>query len=147
MPPDVVSASVPRSRWFRWAWLALGATSLATGIVGIVVPLLPTTPFVLLAGYCFTRGSPRCERWLLAHPRFGPVVEDWRRNRAMPLAAKRLASVMMALGSAWAWWVMPAAWGWLPAVVCAAVAAWMWRLPTSPRRGPGPSPQDGGAGR
>lgn len=121
--------AVPRP-WQRALWLAAGGLALAIGIVGIFVPLLPTTPFVLLAAWCFSRGSARCERWLLEHPRFGPMVRDWRRHRAIPLRAKQLATVMMSLGSLWAWWLLPQAWGWLPAACCAIVAVWLWRLPT-----------------
>ncbi|MBA3623338.1 MAG: YbaN family protein [Methylibium sp.] len=117
-------------RWHRALWLAAGGLALAAGIVGIFLPLLPATPFVLLAAYCFSRGSARCERWLLEHPRFGPMVRDWRMHRAMPLRAKQTAIVMMAFGSAWAWWLLPPPWSWLPAACCTLVALWMWRLPT-----------------
>jgi uncharacterized protein len=123
-----------RPRWQRALWLLAGACSLLTGIVGIFLPLLPTTPFVLLAAFCFSRDSLRCEAWLLNHPRFGPMVRDWRVNRAISLRAKQLASVMMVLGSAWAGWVLPARFAWLPALLCVAVATWMWRLPTTPVR-------------
>jgi hypothetical protein len=102
------------------------------GIVGIFVPLLPTTPFVLLAAWCFSRGCARCEAWLLAHPRLGPIVQDWRTRRAVPLRAKQLATVMMALGCAVAWAKLPAPWHWVPLVACTGVATWLWRLPTRP---------------
>jgi len=104
--------------------------ALATGVVGIVLPLLPTTPFVLLAAFCFARGSERYEHWLLTHPRFGPMVQDWRAHRAVPLRAKQLAWAMMVLSSAIAWWVLPAHVRWIPAASCAVVAAWLWSLPT-----------------
>lgn len=110
-----------------------GGTSLLLGFVGIFLPLLPTTPFVLLAAFCFSRGSPRVEAWLLQHPRFGPVVRDWRSDRVIPLRAKQLATLMMGLGSAWAWSAMPPRIGWLPALLCLLVAAWMWRQPSRPR--------------
>jgi uncharacterized membrane protein YbaN (DUF454 family) len=119
-----------RARWQRVLWSTAGALALVTGLVGIFVPLLPTTPLVLLAAFCFSRGSERCERWLLEHPRFGPMVRDWRERRAVPLRAKQLATVMMALGSVWAAFTLPARVAWLPAVVCTAVAVWLWRLPT-----------------
>jgi uncharacterized membrane protein YbaN (DUF454 family) len=93
-----------------------------------------TPPSVLLAALCFSRDSQRCEAWLLRHPSFGPMVRDWRTHRAIPLRAKQLATLMMALGSAWAWWVLPPRFSWLPALLCAAVAAWMWSLPTAARR-------------
>ena len=123
-----------RPRWQRVLWLLAGGLALLTGIVGIFLPLLPTTPFVLLAAFCFSRGSQRCETWLLQHPRFGPMVRDWRASRAVPLRAKQLATLMMTLGSAWAWWAMPPGIRWLPALLCAGVAAWLWSLPTAKPR-------------
>jgi uncharacterized membrane protein YbaN (DUF454 family) len=119
-----------RPAWMRLLWLAGGGLALLTGVVGIFLPLLPTTPFVLLAAFCFTRGSPRCEQWLLDHARFGPMVQNWRRNHAIPWRAKLAAWVMMSVGSAWAWWVLSAPWCWAPALICLAVGLWMARLPS-----------------
>lgn len=119
-----------RPLWVRSLWLAAGAASLVTGIVGIFLPLLPTTPFVLLSAFCFSRGCNRCEAWMLNHPRFGPMVRDWRRNRAVPLRAKQFATLMMTIGSVWAAFTLPPPLAWLPAALCAAVATWLWRLPT-----------------
>ncbi|MEQ1517152.1 MAG: YbaN family protein [Usitatibacteraceae bacterium] len=115
----------------RVLWLIAGWTSLLLGIIGIFLPLLPTTPFVLLAAFCFSRGSERWEKWLVEHPRFGPMVLKWRANRAVPLRAKQLATVMMTASSAWSSWVMPPTLGWIPAVSCACVAAWLWSLPNA----------------
>jgi uncharacterized membrane protein YbaN (DUF454 family) len=117
-------------RWQRWIWLICGGICLLTGIVGIVLPLLPTTPFVLLAAFCFSRGSARYEQWLLVHPRFGPMVRDWRAHRAVPLRAKQAATAMMALSSTAAWWVLPPHLRWIPGVCCTGVAIWLWSLPT-----------------
>jgi len=116
--------------WLRWAWLLSGGVALATGVVGIFLPLLPTTPFVLLAAYCFARGSPRWEAWLLGHPRFGPMVRDWRDRHVIPLRAKQLAWAMMALASAGSLWLLPIPWRWLPAACCSVVALWMARMPS-----------------
>lgn len=122
----------PRPRrpvWWRALWVLAGMAALATGVVGIFVPLLPTTPFVLLAAFCFARGSTRCERWLLTHPRFGPMVVAWRDHRAVPLRAKQLAWTMMTIGSVWAAFTVGMPWGLMPGLVCAGVGIWLWRLP------------------
>ncbi len=129
--------TVQRPLWQRALWAAAGTLALATGIVGIFLPLLPTTPFVLLAAFCFSRGSARLEAWLLAHPRLGPPIADWRARRAIPLRAKQLAWAMMAAGSAVSAWMLPLRWCWLPAACCLAVGLWMWRLPTAAPRRPG----------
>jgi uncharacterized protein len=114
----------------RVLWLLGGWLALAIGLIGIFLPLLPTTPFVLVAAWCFSRGSPRVERWLLEHPRLGPVVRDWREHHAVPLPAKQLATVMMAISSLGAIFLLPMPWSWLPAIVCTAAAIVLWRLPT-----------------
>jgi uncharacterized membrane protein YbaN (DUF454 family) len=129
--PAVMHIEPPRRPvWWHLLWALAGAISLALGIVGIFLPVLPTTPFVLLAAFCFSRGSRRAEDWLLNHPRLGPMVRDWRATRAVPLRAKQIATVMMTLSSIWAGYTLPLAWCWLPAAGCAAVAAWLWSLPT-----------------
>lgn len=127
MPPPLPA---DRPHWQRLLWLAGGGLSLLAGLIGVLLPLLPTVPFVLLAAFCFSRGSERCERWILEHRHFGPMVVNWRRHRTVPLRAKWLATVMMTISSVGAWLVIPSLWRWAPAVCCAAVAAWMWTLPS-----------------
>jgi len=128
--PDVPAPPPGPARWQRLLWVGAGVLALLTGVVGIFVPVLPTTPFVLLAAWCFSRGSERCERWLLTHPRFGPIVRDWRAHRAVPLRAKQLAWVMMTFASAASAWSLPPRVAWLPVLVCVAAALWLWWLPT-----------------
>jgi uncharacterized membrane protein YbaN (DUF454 family) len=82
-----------RTQAMRIFWAFLGLVSLALGVVGIVLPLLPTTPFLLLSAFCFARSSEWLHRWLLAHPIFGPIVENWRRHRAIARPAKIAATV------------------------------------------------------
>ncbi len=77
----------------RLIWLIGGFISLALGVIGIVLPLLPTVPFMLLAAFCFARGSERIHAWLLSHPIFGPPIEDWNSRGAIRPGAKRLATL------------------------------------------------------
>jgi uncharacterized membrane protein YbaN (DUF454 family) len=80
----------------RLVFAFLGATFLVVGVVGIFLPLLPTTPFLLLAAACFARASRRLHHWLLNHVVLGPVVLEWREHRAIPLRVKRAALLFMA---------------------------------------------------
>ncbi len=82
-----------RHQLIRFFWLIGGFLSLAAGIVGIVLPLLPTTPFLLLAAYCFARGSQRLHDWLVNHPRLGPPIRDWQAHGAISRRAKQMAMV------------------------------------------------------
>lgn len=79
----------------RALWLLLGLLSVAAGAAGILLPLVPTTPFLLLAAYAFARSSPRLEHWLLTHRQFGPIIENWRRYGMISRRAKILATIMM----------------------------------------------------
>jgi uncharacterized protein len=88
----------------RHGYFALGVLLVVIGFIGAFLPLLPTTPFLILAAGCFARSSPRLENWLLNHPRFGPVLQNWRAHGAIPRKAKVLAGFGMAVGYAVFWW-------------------------------------------
>ncbi|MAC80193.1 MAG: hypothetical protein CML66_19245 [Rhodobacteraceae bacterium] len=79
----------------RILWLCLGGISLALGAVGAVLPVLPTTPFVILSAFAFSKSSPRLAAWLDNNPTFGPMIADWRTHGAIAPRYKRLAAVMM----------------------------------------------------
>ena len=75
--------------------MAAGFISVGIGVVGVVVPLLPTTPFLLLAAYCFLRGSPRWHAWLLGNRVFGRYIHDYLTQRAVPRRTKIAALVVL----------------------------------------------------
>ncbi|SFL03969.1 YbaN family protein [Shimia haliotis] len=77
----------------RIVWLIGGLLALGCGLIGVVLPLLPTVPFLLLATFCFARSSERLHNWLLSHGTFGPMIEDWNRNGAIRPSAKRAATL------------------------------------------------------
>lgn len=80
----------------RVAWTIAGGTAFSAGVVGAFLPLLPTVPFMLLAAFCFARGSDRFHDWLVDHPRFGPPIRDWRERGAIGRRGKRAALVAVA---------------------------------------------------
>lgn len=84
-------------------WSA-GVIALVLGIIGIFLPGLPTTPFVLLAAACFVRASPRAYTWLLNHKVFGPSLRDWEKHHSIPRKAKYLALLMMAFSVSMSLW-------------------------------------------
>ena len=106
----------------RFAWLALGCLFVALGLIGALLPLMPTTIFLILAAGCFARSSPRFEQWLLDHRRFGPSLRAWRREGAISARAKALACTGMALGYAlFQWTSQPSLW--LGVIVAIALLA------------------------
>ena len=86
---------MPLSKVKRGLLTAAGSLSLGLGVLGIFLPLLPTTPFLLLAAACYARSSERLNRWLLGHPTLGKFIEDYRSGRGMPLRAKIVALVLL----------------------------------------------------
>lgn len=90
----------PQGGHLRLAWLAAGFLCVGLGFIGALLPLMPTTIFLILAAGCFARSSPRLESWLLNHPRFGPSLRMWREQRAIPRAGKIAACCGMAFGYA-----------------------------------------------
>jgi hypothetical protein len=84
-----------RSRPIRLALAAVGTISLAIGVVGIVLPVLPTTPFLLLAAACYARASTRMYRWLLGQPALGPIITRWRATGSMAPGVKSRAVLIV----------------------------------------------------
>jgi uncharacterized protein len=78
----------------RFAWITLGLLFTGLGFAGLVLPLLPGTPFFLLAAYAFARSSPRLLAWLLALPKVGPAIESYRAGLGIPRRVKWIAAAM-----------------------------------------------------
>lgn len=87
-----------------------GCVGLITGIVGIVLPVLPTTPFVLLAAWCFARSSDRFHVWLLGHRYFGNLVSDWEKHRGITRKNKNRAYYVIFLGTVFSLYTIPIVW-------------------------------------
>jgi uncharacterized membrane protein YbaN (DUF454 family) len=115
-----------------WLWIGFGHLAFAVGVVGIFVPLLPTAPFVIVAAFCYSKGSKRFEAWIINHPKLGPSVLMWRRHRVIPLKAKILATSMTGISVLWV--------GFLPLIpvvakiamfaTVGAVLVFIWRCPS-----------------
>ena len=114
----------------RLLWRALALLSLALGLVGAVLPVLPTVPFLLLSAWAAGKGWPALETWLLNHAHFGPHVRRWREHGAVPRRAKWLATVMMSFSAVvLAASAAPLAVKIAVPAVMAAVAIWLWHRP------------------
>lgn len=81
----------------RFVWATLGLICVGLGLIGIVLPLLPTVPFMLLAAFFFARSSERLHNWLITHPTLGPPIVDWQSRGAINPRVKRIATVSIAL--------------------------------------------------
>lgn len=79
----------------RFLWLLVGLTAVAIGAVGVVLPLLPTTPFLLVAAFAFARSSARMNRWLREHRSFGPLISNWHRDGSIDRKVKRTAIIVI----------------------------------------------------
>jgi uncharacterized membrane protein YbaN (DUF454 family) len=124
-----------RSRWMRAFYIAAGSIALALGVAGIFLPLLPTTPFVLLAAACYARGSSRFHGWLLANRTFGPMIREWQEHRSIPYRTKLTAVALMSLtlGVSIVFFVEPV---WLKLALAAmgvVLGVWLYRMPSRDR--------------
>lgn len=116
---------------------ALGLTFVGLAALGVFLPLLPTTPFLLLAAACFARSSPKLHSWLVASPLFGPLLLDWERHGAISPKAKWTCTVVLLGTIAWPVGTGKVT-GWLLlalAVTVCGVLSFIWSRPSGPRPG------------
>jgi hypothetical protein len=94
----------------RYLLQGIGWLSVALGVMGIFLPVLPTTPFLLLAAACFVRSSPRFYHWLVDHPRLGPWIRDYVEGNGIPLKGKIYAIGLMWVSIGFSCWLVPLIW-------------------------------------
>lgn len=120
----------------RWLWLAVAYIALGLAVLGVVLPGLPTTPFVLVAAFAAARGSVRLHAWLHAHRVFGPLIANWEHHGAVTRRAKciaigtMLACAVLLLLTAPRWWMSATGIG-----VMTVVGTWLWLRPEPPAEG------------
>ncbi len=113
----------------RHFYLASGFLCLGLAVIGALLPVMPTTVFVILAAYCFARSSPRMERRLLDHPRFGPHIARWREHGAINRTGKKAAAAAFAISIVIALALTPMPWPLVTIAAALIVGGWIWTRP------------------
>lgn len=128
---------VHNSRTVRLLFAALGTLFVGLGLLGAVLPILPTTPFMLLAAGCYVRASPRFYNWLLNTHAFGPLIREWRRYHSIPWKTKLTAIALMAatLSTSIVFFVKNPYGQVAMALFGVALAIWLYRIPSRDRPG------------
>ncbi len=118
------------SPFVRFLYLGAGFLSLFLGVLGAVLPVLPTTPFVLLAAACFARGSERFHRKLLENSIAGPIIREWQLYHSIPYRVKRWVYFLMTLSFGSSILIVPEPWQKLMLVIIGSILAfYIWRIP------------------
>ncbi|MTZ15441.1 YbaN family protein [Stutzerimonas degradans] len=110
-----------RNAVVRYALLTVGWLAVALGVVGIFLPVLPTTPFMLLAAACFVRSSERFYVWLVEHPRLGPWFRDYLEGNGIPLKGKAYTILTMWVSIGISCWLVPLVWARIAMLLSAAL--------------------------
>jgi len=113
------------------ALISIGWLSMALGVIGMFLPVMPTVCFILLAAFCFSKSSPRLHRWIRSLPRLGPMVCEWEQYHVIRRRAKVMATAMIALAAAWLLFAVPVS-ALVKSVVIATMAAVLWFIWTRP---------------
>lgn len=108
----------------RWLWISLGLLSVGVGVLGAILPVLPSTEFYLLAAFFFARSSPRLYNWVLRLPKIGPTIHDFRTGLGMPLQAKRIAATSCAGAVIVSAMVIPDWYGRAAVLALGAIGVW-----------------------
>ena len=116
----------------KYLWMALGFLSLGMAYIGVVVPGIPFSIFLVFAAYCFAKSSPRMHAWIYNHKYFGPFLTNWTEKKVFPQKMKYMMVVVMSSSAALLWFttgnIKATLWS---AGFMALVAVWAWRFPSS----------------
>ncbi|WP_273432264.1 YbaN family protein [Chitinibacter tainanensis] len=123
----------PLPRWQHYLLLLTGWLALLLAVLGILLPGLPSTPFILLAASCFVRASPRWHAWLLAHRWFGPPLRDWETHRSLPRKIKYSAWGLMLVSAGISLWLLQGR-EWLQGILLVGMATGAWVISRIPDR-------------
>jgi uncharacterized protein len=114
-------------------WRIAAVIALLLGLIGLALPIVPTVPFLILAAWAAGKGSPRLERWLLNHPRFGQHIRAWRERRAVPRRAKVFAVLMMSVSAISLQFTSTQLWFRIAVpLTMASIAIWLCTRPEDP---------------
>ena len=118
----------------RLAWLCLGGLCVVLGAIGVIVPLLPTTIFMIIAAYAFARSSPRLHHWLITHRVFGPLINDWNEHGVISVRAKWMSSLSMLIVIGLSvYFNAPRTIVIIQVIVLSCVALFLWTRPSNVR--------------
>ncbi len=105
----------------RWLYTLLGLAFVVLATLGVFLPILPTTPFLIVAGACFAKSSPRLHQWLLNNPTFGPLIYHWQTKRSIPRRAKRIAIFSIIVTCGWSFYILQA---WYLKLLVVSLVSW-----------------------
>lgn len=116
----------------RHLLFAAGLLCSLLAILGFLLPLIPGTPFLLLAMACFSRSSERTHRWVLGLPGVGPILEEWERDGSISLRVKIIASITLAAATVYPLFFegLPTALRWVAGLSCLAILVFLWSRPS-----------------
>ncbi len=113
----------------RSLFLMAGVASVALGVVGIFLPILPTVPFLILAAFCFARSNQAWEARIMNHPIYGPPIRNWRDKGAISRRGKLAATGAFAASIIFGFFTLDWPWVLLPPVIAVMCLSWLWTRP------------------
>lgn len=121
-----------RSKFKVFLWKVTGVFCVGLAILGAILPILPTTVFLIMATACFAKSSPRMQRKLLNNKTFGPLIHEWQQHRSIPRKAKRIALLAIVLSVAWSAYLLQNMMLTLLVILLVTFPViFLWRLPIS----------------